>query len=172
MPIIILVLSAVGGAIWWWVRSNPDKAVYAAQDAVTVARNAPRKLAFRKQLNAHPVEGIDDARIAICALAQAFLELDDLPTKEQRDRLHFLVRTKLRASEDEAEEMEVLGRWLIGQCNEASAAVTRLSRRLNVIDGSASWDLLQEILMELVSDQVSAGQADAIADMKRALRLS
>lgn len=172
MPIILLVLSAVGGAIWWWVRSNPDKAVYAAQDAVTVARNAPRKLAFRKQLNAHPVEGIDDARIAICALAQAFIELDDLPTKEQRERLHFLVRTKLRTTEEEAEEMEVLGRWLIGQCNDPTAAVTRLARRLNVIDGTASWDLLQDVLMELVSGDLSQGQASAIADMKRALRLS
>ncbi len=171
MPVIILILSAVGGAIWWWVRSNPDKAVYAAQDAVTVARNAPRKLAFRKQLNAHPVEGIDDARIAICALAQAFIELDDLPTKEQRERLHFLVRTKLRTSEEEGEEMEVLGRWLIGQCNDASSAVTRLARRLKIIDGTASWDLLQEILMDLVNGDLSEGQVGAIDDMKRALRI-
>ena len=171
MPIIILILSAVGGAVWWWVRSNPDKAVYAAQDAVAVARNAPRKLAFRKQMNAHPVEGIDDARIAICALAQAFVELDDLPTKDQRDRLHLLVRTKLRASEEEAEEMEVLGRWLIGQCNSAEAAVTRLSRRLKIIDGTDSWDLLQEVLMDLVNGDLSEAQVSAIDDMKRALRV-
>lgn len=168
MPLIILILSAVGGAVWWWVRQNPDKAIYAAQDAVTVARNAPRKLAFRKQLNAHPVEGIDDARIAICALAQAFIELDNLPTAEQRTHLNTLLRTKLRCSADEAEEMEVLGRWLVAQCQRPDAAITRLARRLFKIDGDSSWDVLQDILASLVDNTLSPAQVDAIADMKRA----
>ena len=168
MPIVILILTTVGGAIWWWARRNPDQAIYAAQDAVTVARTAPRKLAFRKQTKAHPVEGIDDARIAVCGLAQAFIELDNLPTAEQRTHLNTLLRTKLRASAEEAEEMEVLGRWLVAQCQPASAAVTRLARRLHKIDGDASWDRLQDILMDLVEGELSPGQMDAISDMKRA----
>ncbi len=117
MPIILLILTAIGGAIWWWVRNNPRDAIHAAQDVVATVRNAPRKLAFRRQMNAHPVEGIDDPRIAICAIAQAFIELDDLPTKDQRQHLHLMLRTKLRCDEAEAEEMEVLGRWLLTQSN-------------------------------------------------------
>ena len=65
MPIMILILSVLGGALWYWVRNNPRDATHAAQDAATMIKNAPRKLAFRKRLNAHPVEGIDDPRIAI-----------------------------------------------------------------------------------------------------------
>jgi hypothetical protein len=118
MPILILILSVAGGALWFWVRNNPRDAFHAAQDAATVLKNAPRKLAFRKQTNSHPVEGIDDPRIAICAIAQSFIELDNLPTQEQRQRLHVNLRAKLRCSEDEAEEMEVLGRWLMTQCKE------------------------------------------------------
>ena len=37
MPIVILLLSAIGGAIWWWVRSNPREALNVAADAVTMA---------------------------------------------------------------------------------------------------------------------------------------
>ena len=170
MPIILLILTAVGGAIWWWVRANPREAINVAQDAVTVARNAPRKLAFRKQLKAHPVEGIDDPRIAICAIAQAFIELDDLPTKEQRERLHFLLRTKLRASEDEAQEMEVLGRWLQGQCQNPEAAITRLARRMNKIDGDASYDQLQAVLEDLAGEDLSESQVNAIGDIRQAFR--
>jgi hypothetical protein len=168
MPIIILILTTLGGAIYWWVRQNPDKAIYAAQDAVTVARNAPRKLAFRRQTNAHPVEGIDDARIAICGLAQAFIELDQLPTAEQRTHLNTLLRTKMRCAAEEAQEMEVLGRWLVVQCKTPDAAVTRLARRLHKIDGDASWGMLQDMLMSLVDGELSAAQLDAITDMKRA----
>lgn len=171
MHIIILVLTAVGGAIFWWARQNPRDAIGVAQDAVTVARNAPRKLAFRKQHNAHAVEGIDDPRIAVCALAQAFLELDNLPTLDQRRHLDVLLRTELRCSADEAQEMEVLGRWLVGQCQSPDAAVTRISRRLFKIDGDASWGMLQNMLTQLVGGELSDGQVTAIADMKRALHI-
>lgn len=171
MAYIVLILSALGGALWFWVRQNPGDAVHVAQDAVTVARNAPRKLAFRRQHNAHPVEGIDDARIAVCALAQAFIELDDLPTAEQRQRLATMLRTEMRTTAAEAEEMEVLGRWLIGQCQTADAAVSRLSRRLFKIDGDASWATLNRMLTGLVGDTLSTAQADAVTDMKRALHI-
>lgn len=171
MAFIVLILTTLGGILFWWVRQNPGDAVNIAQDAVTVARNAPRKLAFRRQHNAHPVEGIDDARIAICGLAQAFIELDDLPTQDQRKKLATMLRTELRASAEEAEEMEVLGRWLMGQCQSPQAAVTRLSRRLYKIDGDASWGKLQTMLMALVGDDLSVAQADAITDMKRALQI-
>ena len=170
MPILILILSVVGGALWFWVRNNPRDAFHAAQDAATVLKNAPRKLAFRKQTNSHPVEGIDDPRIAICAIAQSFIELDNLPTQEQRQRLHVNLRAKLRCSEDEAEEMEVLGRWLMTQCKGPEQAITRLGRRLFKIDADASWDTLQEFLGALIEGDLSSVQIDAIAELKRAMR--
>lgn len=170
MPIMILILSVLGGALWFWVRNNPRDAIHAAQDAATVIRNAPRKLAFRKQTNAHPVEGIDDPRIAICAIGQSFIELDELPTLEQRQRLHVKLRANQRCTEDEAEEMEVLGRWLMTQCNGPDQAITRLGRRLYKIDSDASWGTLQEFLGTLVEGDLSPAQVDAITELKRAMR--
>ncbi len=170
MPIVILILTAIGGAIWFWVRNNPRDALYVAKDAADTLRNAPRRIAFRRQTNAHPVEGIDDPRIAICAIAQSFIELDDLPTQEQRQQLHVLVRTKLRCDEEEAEEIEVLGRWLMTQCNGAASAIPRLGKRLFKIDGTASWDLLQDVLGSLVEGELSSGQVSAIDDLRVAFK--
>ena len=170
MPVIMVILGAVGAAIWWWIRNNPRDALDAAQDMATTVVNAPRRMAFRKQTNAHPVEGIDDPRIAICGIAQAFIELDDLPTKDQRDKLHVLLRTKLRCDEAEAEEMEVLGRWLQGQCQNPEAAITRLARRMRKIDGAASADLLEDVLGSLVSGTLSARQQSALTEIGQVLR--
>ena len=169
MPILLAILTALGGAIWRYIRSNPREAVDTVADVATTLANAPRRLAFRRQTTAHPVEGIDDARIAICAIAQSFIELDDLPTAEQRKKLHVLLRSKLRCDDEEAQEMEVLGRWLMTQCNGPSEAVTRLDKRLRRIDGADSWDMLQEMLMPLANDDLSAAQIDAIDDLKVAL---
>jgi len=168
MPFAMLILTTLGAALWWWVRRNPGDAIDVAADVATTVRNAPRRLAFRKQTNAHPVEGIDDPRIAICALAQAFIELDQLPTQEQRDKLHLLLRTKLKCSEEEAQEMEVLGRWLQSQCNDAKSAIPRIARRMRKIDGDASWDQLQDILGALVDGELSSSQVSAIEDIKQA----
>lgn len=171
MPIIMLILSAIGGVIWWWIRNNPREAINTAQDVATTIKNAPRKLAFRSVANAHPVEGIDDERIAICAIAQSFIELDDLPTAELRQQLHTLLRTKLRCSEEDAQEMEILGRWLMTQCNGPGDAVPRLGRRLRKIDTGQAWELLQELLMPLAGDNLSRSQIGAIEDLKVALRV-
>jgi hypothetical protein len=170
MPILILILSAIGAAIWWWVRSNPGEAINTAQDMATTIRNAPRRLAFRQQTKEHPVEGIDDHRIAVGAIAQAFLELDSLPTKEQRERLHVMLRSKLRCAEEEAVEIEGLGRWLIEHCNGPTQAISRLSRRLFKIDGDASWDVVQEILNQLISGELSRSQINALEDIRVALK--
>ena len=170
MPILMLILTIVGGALWWWIRSNPREAVDSAVDIATTLKNAPRRLAFRRQTNAHPVEGIDDERIAICAIAQAFIELDHLPTQEQRQRLHILLRSRLRCSEEEAEEMEVLGRWLVTQCNGGKEAIPRLGRRLKKIDSGSAWEKTQDILAELAGDALSSSQIDAVDDLRIAFR--
>ena len=167
---LVPVSTNVMRALWYWARNNPREVIHAAQDATTVIKNAPCKMAFRKQTNAHPVEGIDDPRIAICAIGQSFIELDELPTLEQRKQMHMKLRSVLRCTEDEAEEMQVLGRWLMTQCQGPAQAITRLGRRLFKIDGHASWDTLQDFLSGLVEGELSSAQIDAITELKRALR--
>ena len=139
MPIVNLILSAIGGAIWFWVRNNPREAFDTAKDVATTVRNAPRRLAFRRQTKGHPVEGIDDDRIAIGTIAQAFIELDDLPTKEQRDKVFFALRSKLRCSDEEAQEIQTLSRWLIDQCNGPQQALSRTARLARRAVVGARW---------------------------------
>lgn len=171
MPIIIAILTLVGGAIWWWVRNNPRDAMSVADDAVTIARNAPRKLAFRRQTKEHPVQGIDDPRLAVATLSHAYLQLDTLPTQEQNDRLHVALRKVLRFSAEEAEEMDALSRFLFQSCGGADETISRVARRLFKIDGAASWDALTEALSAAVEDAPTARQKDAIEDMRRALHI-
>ncbi|MDR7123555.1 hypothetical protein [Pseudotabrizicola sp. 4114] len=170
MPFLIALLAAAGGIIWWWIRSNPRDALSLADDAITVVRNAPRKIAFRRQAQEHAVEGIDDARLAVATIAEAFLHLDDLPTKEARHRLHEALRRLYSLSPEQAEEMDVLARWLQDQCGSPSAAISRVGRRLFKIDADKSWGELTEALGAASGDTMSARQEEAIADLRIAFR--
>lgn len=169
MPIVIAILAALAGAIWWWARNNPRDALNVADDVVTIARNAPRKIAFRRQMNAHPVEGIDDPRLAVAAIANAFIALDDLPTRDARNHLFVILRKTYRLDEETAEEMQSLGQWLLEQCGGPSETMSRVGRRLYKIDGDASYDILQDVLGELAGEELSTRQQDALVDLRTAL---
>ncbi|PTX57333.1 hypothetical protein C8N43_2000 [Litoreibacter ponti] len=171
MPVVLAILALVGGAIWWWIRNNPRDAISAAQDAVTVARNAPRKIAFRRQTKEHPVQGVDDPRLAVATIAQAFMGLDDLPTKEARQRLHTALRQHYQLSAEDGEEMDTLARFLIQQCQGETEAISRVGRRLHNIDGQNSWDDLTEMLKAASGDTLSERQREAIHDLRVALKI-
>lgn len=170
MPIILLILSAVGGAIWWWVRSNPRDALGMAVDTATTLKNAPRRLAFRRQTNLHPVEAIDDPHVAIGAMAMSFVGLDALPTQEQYDRLHVQLRSHLRCSEDDAQELKAYGRWIIQQCGGEMDAFDRVARRLKKINGVQSLELLQDVLADVAPDGLADRQQEAVTDLSRIFR--
>lgn len=165
MPILIAIIAAIGGAIWLWARNNPRDAIDTAIDVAQTAKNAPRRFAFRRQTNQHPVEAIDDPETAICALLQGFLELEALPTADQRKVLHRLIRAQWRLSEEEAVEMEAHGRWLISECGSPAQAMSRLGRRLKKIDDDHSWHVLQDMLPQLVEGELSHAQTQAVTDL-------
>lgn len=178
MPVILGIIAAVAGVYFFLMRAKNAKdmaqeVLGTADDVLTTVINAPRRIRFRRQTNQHPVEGVDDPRLAVAALASAFIELDDLPTAEQRKALIVQLRTVLRADAVEAEEMAVLGRWLVGQCNGPAEAVTRLGRRLHKLDKGASIEDLTAILSGITGENgLSEPQRDALDEISRVLRLS
>lgn len=169
MHIIVGILLAVGGAIWWWARRNPGDALDVADDVVTIARNAPRKIAFNRQLKAHPVEGIDDPRLAVAAIGNAFISLDDLPTSDARQKLYVALRTTYRMDEETAQEMQSLAQWLQEQCGGAEETMSRVGRRLYKLNQGVSWGELQDVLGAVAGDDLSERQVEAITDLRRAM---
>ncbi|CTQ33783.1 hypothetical protein [Jannaschia rubra] len=57
MAVAIAILTALGGALFWWARGNPRDALGVADDALTVARNAPRRPALPSPVQGTPGGG-------------------------------------------------------------------------------------------------------------------
>ncbi len=169
MAIIVAILTALGGALWFWARSNPRDALGTAGDILTTARNAPRRMAFRRQTKGHPVEGIEDPVLAGATLGTAFLELDDLPTREDRQKLHVLIRRIWRLSEEDTQETLSLARWLLGQCGGGPATLDRVGRRLYRLDGGESWPDIDTLLSALGEGGMTERQTEAFDDLRRML---
>ena len=172
MPFLIAIAGILVTAYIWANRASRARDV--AGDVVDMAndvRLAARRFGFRRQTNLHPVESIEDPRLAIAAVATAFIELDDLPTTEVRQRLMVQLRSKLRADADEAQEMEVLGRWFMTECGGAEPAIARLSRKLYKLGGAEQMEPLMDVLKGTVKEGLSDRQRDALEDITRAMRV-
>lgn len=176
MPIIIAILGLLAAVFFFVIRAR--NAAQMTGEMVNVAndiRLAARRFGFRRKLNQHPVDSIDDPNIATSALASAFLELDDLPTRDQRDGLHRQLREVLGIDAGAAREITVLGRWLVEECGGAGQAVPRLSRKLFKMQGADGLQPVLSIINGTLQQQngtaLSDRQREALEDIKRAFRL-
>jgi len=172
MPILVALLGIIATAYFWAQRArNARDVAGSVADLANDVRLAARRFGFNRKLNIHPVESIEDPRLAIAAVAVSFIELDDLPTAEQRQLLTVQLRANLNASAEEAQEMEVLGRWFMNECGGAEPAIARLSRKLYKLGGAEQMIPLMETLKAAVTTDLSNRQQDALEDITRAMRV-
>ncbi len=178
MPILIAILGILSAAAYYIFRvRNAADAAGDLMDMANDVRLAARRFGFKRKTNIHPVEAIEDSSIAIAGIASAFLELDDLPTSDQRSALVRSMRDVLNLSAQDADELSILGRWMVADCGTPDAAISRLSRKLVRLSGQESLTPLLAIVNGTLTGGESgtglnAKQRDALDDVKRAFRIS
>ncbi len=177
MPYIIALLGLVVGAYFWIQRAR--MAAEATQELVGVAQDvlaAAKRFGFRRKLNLHPVESLEDPDVAIAGSGVAFLELGGLPTAEQQDRLIASLQSHLGQSQNKAEEAAILGRWLVAESGGASSGLDRLTRRLQKLRGAQSFQPLMSVLKDVAAagrdGSLSTRQAEALEEIARLYRIS
>lgn len=176
MPVVIALLGLIVTVGYFVIRARNTARVGAdLLDMANDVRLAARRFGFRRQANLHPAESIEDPQIAMAAIASAFVELDDLPTADQRAALTREMARTFDVSAKDAEELSVLGRWMVAECGTPDAAISRLSRKLNRLSGADGFTRLMTLVQTAAqtgSGQLSRKQSEALDDIKRAFRIS
>jgi hypothetical protein len=176
VPVLIGLLGAAVALYFFVYRAR--NAAHVATDVLDMAndvRLAARRFSFQRRVNIHPVESLEDPRVATAAAALAFLELDDLPTAEQRASLAQALTGEFALGATEAAEMQVLGRWLVAECGGAQPAVSRLARKLYKLQGQAAFEplfrVVNEVLVEGHGGALSDRQRNALEDVRLAFHI-
>jgi hypothetical protein len=144
-------------------------------DMANDVRLAARRFGFRRRTDLHPAEAIEDPAIAIAGIASAFIELDGLPTSDQRSALVRQMQTVLSLPAQDADELAILGRWIASECGPPDAAISRLSRKLARLGGVDSFSPLLTILngtLTASSAALNTRQKEALDDVQRAFRIT
>lgn len=145
-------------------------------DAASIAGDvlsAARRLGFRRRSNIHPVESVDDPALAVSALGVAFLDLAAMPTADQLAELKSSLMQHLAVSEVTADEMMIVGRWLVTECKGADSAITRLTKRLYTLDKTGFQPVLAVMgdVSNAAGGNLSPRQRDALDEVARIFRL-
>lgn len=172
MPFLIAALGVLAAIYVFAIRArNAAEMTNEILDVADDVRAAMRRLGFRRTHDAHPVEAISDPNVARATIAVAYMELHGYPTEETRLDLLRAMQSAWSVSLTEAEELLVLGRWLMNESGGASPAIARAARKLVKLDGTANLEKLMVPLKAVSQDPISDQQRDALGDIRVAYRI-
>jgi hypothetical protein len=173
MPFILALFGAAAAVYFFVIRTR--NTANAAQDIVEIAndvRLAARRFGFSRQTNIHPVEQIEDARVAVAALIKAVIDENGMAPQDIHSAYLIQLQKGLQFNLSDSKEVVTLANWLIASCNGASPAISRLSRKLYKMSGSDGAIPVLGILNTIYAEtDMSARQIDALDDIKRAMRV-
>ena len=172
---IILGLIAVAGVayMWFWRARNAADAASEIMDAANDVRLAARRFGFRRKRDVHPVDSIDDARVAGAGLMMALLMEGGVIREDRRTATLVQMQSVFDVDRTEAEELATLGQWLVGQCASPSAAFTRLAKKLDRLSGAEVFPDLQSMITAVFTEGGTldpVGQ-DALAELRQRFRI-
>ncbi|MBK4215456.1 hypothetical protein JJJ17_05900 [Paracoccus caeni] len=178
MPFLIGILGLLAAAGFWaWRIRN---AAHVSRDLADMAGDvvsAARRLGFRRRANIHPVESVEEPELAIAALGVAFMELSALPNQEQHQALSRSLQQNCDVSATRADELMIVGRWLVSECKGPQSAIPRLTKRLYRLDQTGFQTLLA-VLNDVgqsatgqSADGLSPRQRDALEEIARIMRI-
>ncbi len=173
MPIIGLVLAIIGGiAIWYYRMQAAREASETLFDAANDVRLAAKRFAYRRRVKTHPLDCVEDARVAALGIAASVVQIERGWDKDISDTLIRQAQSLFDIDVKEASEMVVLAKWLSDQTTMRADAARRLARRVRALVGPAALPDLQRLLALLVGPEGSASEnvEDARAAIIRELR--
>lgn len=175
MDLILLLVGAVAAASYGLFRAH--RVVDTAHALVGAAKHSrfalPRPKSKRKS-SLHPADCIDDPVVAAGALAVAFLNLDDRPSREKEAALALGLSQEFALTPREVGELLVIGHWLSTECGGPAAAIPRIGKRLFRLDRGASFSRLLAVIKETTAagTGLSPSQSRALDDLRKVYRIA
>lgn len=141
MPVIIAVVGLLVAAFFWYNRiKQAGHAVGEIKDAANDVRLAARRFGFKRRSNVHPIDALDDARLAASGIVAATAQMDSMWDQGMSDAMVQQAQSVFDVAVDEAEEMVVFARWIADQGGNPHETVRRMARRLKQLAGRDAMD--------------------------------
>jgi len=152
MPYLIALFGMASAVIFWYFRLRDTGANVA--DMANDVRLAARRFGFNRKANTHPVDSIDDARLAAAGILVIAAESDGAISQSEKDVFLAQCIQAYKCSPVEADEFLFFDRWLANVDPIRDETIRRSLRKLLQLGGAGA-------LADLGGMVCAVGQADA-----------
>jgi uncharacterized tellurite resistance protein B-like protein len=167
---IIAALGAVGVVLW-----RLDAAAKSAKGVIDSANEAHgliRRWGWQRKLANNPLDLVQDSREAAAAMMVAVAQSDGAMTDRERAAIETELMTRIGATEPQAKELLVRGRWFTRDVRDLDQCLAKL---VPLIRSQCSPDQIHDVLEMLNRVANAEGQpgqieSSALARTARALR--
>ncbi len=162
MPILITFLGLLAAAGYWYFRiRDAGGTVRDLADAANDVRLAARRFGFKRRANVHPIDCIEDARMAAAGITLAVAEMDGALTQAEIQTATIQFQSVFDVNKTDAEELVTFGRWIAAQSGTKSEGVRRMSKRLLGLAGAEAGSDLVKLVTAVGTADGSTLHADA-----------
>lgn len=142
-------------------------------DAPPPVRAAAKRLEFKAQPNVHSIVSVNSPELCVAAMAVAFARMDDNERIDAHELPRF-VQKQLQLEAAQAQDVCVLGAWLVEEGGGPTPAFDRLTKRLKQLDHGPYFGKMMSVLGDVTAagtkGMPSARQADAMGALARIFR--
>lgn len=151
MPYLIALLGMISAIVFWYYRLRDTS--QGVMDMANDVRLAARRFGFQRRQNTHPVESIDDARLAASAIMIIAAESDGAISEAEQKTFLLQCQSVFQCSAEEAGEFFIFGRWIANVSPVRDDTLRRLVRKTLQLGGA-------EALSDLGGMVLAIGEAD------------
>lgn len=174
MPVLIAIAGLlVAGLIWYNRLKQAGHVAGELKDAANDVRLAARRFGFKRRSNVHPVDALDDARLAAAGIVAATVQMDGMWDQSMWDAMVQQAQSVFEIDMQEAEGITTFARWIADQNNNPHEAVRRMSRRLKKLGGAEALAGTVEMITAVCrrgGRNLSQDAKDAIATVERVMK--
>lgn len=163
--ILFALAGLVACALYWvWLRALCIQAgeIAGATDEVQVAAF---RVDYRCKAGVHPVDTIEDPRIAGAAILIALAEVEGRTDPLEQQSILREARRLFATDAEETDAIVAVAAWIVAQCGGAQGAMGRLPHRLRALAQDKTSPELQR-LADMVTEQGEIAAAPKSAGLR------
>lgn len=163
MHILLGLIAIIGGIVFWiWRIRNAATVAREVVDVAGDVQAAVRRFGYRRHADKHPLDVVEDPRLAAAGILAAIAKMDGDYTREQIMTIQNECARVFEATPKDAEDFASYGRWLAQQLSNPDEVVRRLSRGLSGTLGPAE----RAQFLEMV-ERVAVVEGGGVSDPQR-----
>lgn len=174
MPALIAAIAIVIGVSYWLWRARAAAA--ATKDIAETAgdiRLVFRRLGFRRISQKHPLDSVEDARLAASGIVIAIAKMDGDLTKAENDALLTECQIAFQVDKKQAADITAFGRWIASQSKTPEEVVRRLVKTVRARTQPDAWPQLIGMITNVATADggvLDERQEEALSQVTRALK--